>query len=231
MTKEYNREEADTYISQEWNGLGASDKAPLIKPVLIGLTGMPNKVAQTGKSTISKYLVDKYGFQERGYADRLRQLAFETNPAIVVVVVEHIIRLGGSGGEHFIMANLQEILDSIGYEEAKKNPDFRRFYQNLGLGVRNVLGQDIWVESCFLTPLSGKDVVFDVRFNNEAVAIKERGGIIWAVDNPCVPELQGNHASEQGIDMSLVDGIIHNHGTYEELFAGIDYALKFNNLI
>lgn len=60
-------------------------------------------------------------------------------------------------------------------------------------------------------------IVRDVRFSdNEAPAIKNRGGIIVKIERPGVE--RGSHASETSMDGWEFDYIIQNDGTFEELF-------------
>ena len=75
-----------------------------------------------------------------------------------------------------------------------------------------------------------RTVFFDVRFDNEAEAIKERGGYIIEVRNSRVPKLEGSHASEQGINPKYVDGIFHNEGTLQDLYKGADQMLVYLGL-
>lgn len=60
----------------------------------------------------------------------------------------------------------------------------------------------------------------DVRFDNEAEAVKSLGGhIIQIVSNAERIEVQGipNHASENGVDLKYIDYIIENNGSIDDL--------------
>ena len=116
-------------------------------PRLIGLTGY----AQHGKNTAAEILREREGYELVAFADALRELAMAADPW-----VEPDIRYS-------------EALEQLGYEKAKsKLPEFRRFLQDLGTGVRNILGADIWVEVVKrrIADIPGPVVITDVRFPN-----------------------------------------------------------------
>jgi len=89
---------------------------------------------------------------------------------------------------------------------------YREFLQKLGTdGLRHGLHSNVWVNALFAdyqcVPADrapkGWDcdnwIITDVRFPNEAKAIKDRGGIIIRVDRPfCKPV--NNHPSEVSLD-------------------------------
>lgn len=61
-------------------------------------------------------------------------------------------------------------------------------------------------------------IVTDVRFDNEAELIHKMGGFIIKVDaSERVPASQDTHDSEKGIDSMLVDFVLYNNGTKEQL--------------
>jgi len=76
------------------------------------------------------------------------------------------------------------------------------------------------------------DAVFvsDVRFPEEAEAIKSIGGVIWRVYRPSSdqPTSQGlsGHQSETSVDKIIHDRVIHNGGTLDDLRARVDDLLS-----
>jgi len=98
----------------------------------------------------------------------------------------------------------------------------RELLQTLGTEWgRAFVGPDVWVtiarrriEELGPTPLEPV-VVADVRFDNEAAAIREMGGQVWRVERPGF--VTGGHASEQGVSPDLVDFVIHNDGDVDAL--------------
>lgn len=95
--------------------------------------------------------------------------------------------------------------------------------QVVGKALRESLGPDVWVRRLLAEweRLGRPDtVITDVRYNNEAEAIRKLGGTILLVTRPNNEALTGEaalHDSERGIDEALVDIEIINDGTLGEL--------------
>ncbi|WP_025275009.1 hypothetical protein [Haloglycomyces albus] len=126
--------------------------------MLIGLTGY----ARTGKTTVADILVRDYGYEHRAFASKLKQILREMNPTI---------------GYH----NLDELL-SDGEEHVKRYPEYRRYLQRLGHACRRHLGATVWIDALVRDWNPSADtVISDVRYLNEADAIRQRGGFIVRV--------------------------------------------------
>ena len=121
------------------------------------------------------------------------------------------------------------------------NYTYRTFLQRLGTeAMRQRLHQDIWVNALMFEylPLDPEKrrsvgnvldysdytdytwpgwVITDLRFNNEAVAVREREGVIIEIVKLNV-EHTSTHGSEEGIDHDYINYTIQNDGTYEDLF-------------
>lgn len=164
--------------------------------MIIGLSGY----AQTGKDTVAKFLVDNYGFTRVAFADKLRDVAYGLNP---------IVKPG---------LRLKDAVDEMGWDKAKTRiPEVRNVLQNLGLAVRENLGFDTWVNAALNTAAQTEDLVItDVRFINEADAIRERGGKIWRVIRPGVDAVNA-HVSETQMDGYPFDELIFNDRDIREL--------------
>lgn len=96
----------------------------------------------------------------------------------------------------------------------------RQLMQFYGTSImRNYFGENVWINST-LKHATGKTIISDCRFFNEAKAIKERGGKIIFVSRPGAPF--GQHQSEKEMFKMLQKGIydyqIENNGTLEDLF-------------
>lgn len=86
----------------------------------------------------------------------------------------------------------------------------REYLQNYGTEAhRDVFGPNFWVDNVRLDDHEGRIVmVTDVRFENEAVAVIEAGGVVVRVLGP---EAEGDaHASEAPLNDALVWGTIDN---------------------
>lgn len=163
--------------------------------MIIGLSGY----AQSGKDTVANYLIKEHGFIRRAFADNLRNVLYDLNPMI--------------GTEP-----LQVKVDVEGWEKAKQHFEVRRLLQELGLAARNHIHPEVWVTSALERVLNDRVVVTDVRFLNEARAIKERGGEIWRVVRPGVGAVN-KHVSETQMDDYPFDHVLNNDGDLDHLYA------------
>lgn len=81
---------------------------------------------------------------------------------------------------------------------------------------RQMIGSDIWVNAAMEHARHRLPVVFDdVRFENEARAIRQAGGKVIRILRPGTRQM--DHASEAGIPASLIDLTLENIGTAEDL--------------
>ena len=173
--------------------------------MIIGLSGY----ARSGKDTVAEYLVEEHGFTRRAFADSIREALLQLDPHITI------------DGTHNI--SLASAVDKMGWEYLKDlSPDVRRLLQRMGTEVgRNLFGNNFWVDLLIknATEASTNIVVTDVRFTNEAEAIRSWGGEVWRINRPGT-EPVNTHASETELDdypnFSL---IINNDSTPEELFS------------
>jgi hypothetical protein len=116
---------------------------------------------------------------------------------------EPVVRLSGEVGR--------------GWDSAKRDPEVRRLLQRMGTEAgRNIHGEDCWIRIAKrkVDEAPGNVVITDVRFANEAQAIRSWGGKVIRIERPNVGPVNG-HASE-----ALAfepDAVIENSGTIEEL--------------
>lgn len=61
-------------------------------------------------------------------------------------------------------------------------------------------------------------IITDMRFNNEAEWVKERGGLVVKIERNGVRTEHSEHASEQGISKDLIDHVLENHGTLDDFY-------------
>jgi hypothetical protein len=110
----------------------------------------------------------------------------------------------------------------------------REFLQILGTEcLRNGLHNNVWVNALFAdykpAKLSeynpSKWVISDLRFPNEARAIKDRGGYIIRIDRPGVKPVN-NHPSETALDNWDFDFRIANVSDLVSLEYSADFILK-----
>jgi hypothetical protein len=164
---------------------------------IIGLTGY----AQSGKDTVANILVEKYGYKRIAFADKIRDFLYAMNP---------LVACSPSG-------YLQGLVDLVGWDKAKQEPQVRMLLQNVGVAAREVIAEDIWIISALANVgVDDKIVIADVRFENEAEILKSLGGQIWRVKRLGV-EAVNRHISEIQMDGYKVDQIFINNGTIEDL--------------
>jgi hypothetical protein len=104
----------------------------------------------------------------------------------------------------------------------------RKILQLLGTEAgREIIHPNIWVNSLFADYTTDSNwIITDVRFPNEAQAIKDRGGIVLRIERPGgESHCGGAHASETALDDYDFDIVINNDGTIEEL---IDKVKQLN---
>lgn len=110
----------------------------------------------------------------------------------------------------------------------------RRAMQNVGNGLREAVGPNVWIrplmarwETCGRIPT----VVSDVRYPNEAEAIRAAGGIVIRIDRPNAPGLVGDassHVSEAPLPANLIDLVVVNDGSCGDLY-GVAQAIADRN--
>lgn len=203
--------------------------------MIIGLTG----VAHSGKSTVARYLMQQYGFREYNFSEGVKLALYRMNPLIV-----YEERRGYGYFGQTISQYVKDMVDDIGWDEAKKIPMVRQLLQRMGTEAgRDVHGKDVWVNRTFsemskdcewewkfqddkLTKHCLSDIVIpDLRFDNEAERIKHHGGVVIKVERGNKPV--NTHSSEQGIDATMIDVTFNNTGTFADMQAGIDNLLEY----
>jgi hypothetical protein len=118
----------------------------------------------------------------------------------------------------------KEIVD----ERWNKSP--RQLLQETGSLMRSI-DKDIFVKNMQYKINENKKnknrlVVTDIRYDNEAELIKSNGGIIIKIMRPgAVTTIHNKHETEKGISEHLVDHIVINDGTIEDLHIKIKSLL------
>ena len=182
---------------------------PTTLPRIIAITGL----AGHGKDTVGTFL-NLIGFQQYAFADSLKEDLLKLNP---------YAGLSKTG-----MVRLGQIVQTVGWTEAKKNPEVRRLLQVYGTEViRHSFDQNVWVDRLstkIFKAKSRKVVITDLRFVNEARWVHDTmGGEIWRVVRPMqdvdmpMDDRAKIHSSEMEIAAIHADIEIANTGTLEDL--------------
>lgn len=171
--------------------------------MLIGLSGK----AGSGKTTVTNYLTTM-GFSTRKFADPLKFMLYNL-----------LVSQGVSPTDttRYIEGDLKEVPTEL---LGGKSP--RHAMQTLGTEWGRVqLHEDFWVEAA-LRNLDTGDLIFDdVRFPNEALAIRNKGGIVVNIIREDAPQL-GRHLSEDALTDFAFNFVIYNDADLETLYRRVD---------
>lgn len=182
--------------------------------MIIGLAGY----ARSGKDSAAAVLVEKYGFTRKAFADPMREALLKLNPIVGAV-------------HRFGMADTVRLSSVIrshgwdGYKDSVYGPEVRQLMQRFGTEVvREMFGDDVWVELA-MRNLTGDVVFTDVRFPNEADAIRNAGGLVVRVVRPGVGAVNG-HPSESALNDYRFDAEVSNDGSLADLAESIEFVLE-----
>ena len=164
---------------------------------LVGIHGR----ATAGKDTAGAVFI-KAGYRRLSFADALK---------------ECVAVIAGEPSDNFFTMEGKEGFSPV------LNTTRRVALQNVGNAMRETLDEEIWIRRA----LAGWDqagrpptVITDVRYPNEAAAIRGMGGTIIQILRPGASGLVGeaaNHVSEVPLNYDLIDIDVHNDGTVGEL--------------
>jgi hypothetical protein len=178
--------------------------------MLIGITGKKN----AGKSTVASRLMHTHGFSAISFADPMK----EALAAMFGVPIDVFCR--------------QDLKETPLPELLGNTP--RHLMQTLGTDwARVCVSPTMWVDIMTLRLTRRQPgwrtlVVPDVRFDNEARAILDLGGVIWSVEGPH-GILDDQHASEAGVRTHLISRKISNTHSIAHLHALTDEALALEH--
>ena len=170
----------------------------------LGISGW----ARSGKDTVADYMVEREGYIKVSFAQPIKDAIMNLDP---------IISFEG------VTAHVRQFSD-LSWDDLKDlSPDIRPLLQRMGTEVgRDMFGQDFWVEAAIARIPDGSKVVFsDVRYPNEAMAIKSLGGEVWRVERNGVGPAN-DHASEHALNDFEFDKTIRNDSTLEALYLQVD---------
>jgi hypothetical protein len=214
------------------------------KTKLVGINGFKRAGKGEVALALNEVVPDDQIVYGIGFADKLKMLAALS------------IGLKGSPHELIAyMDEAKEGWDFKVWNDRSGNAVYHKFtgreyLQNMGTEAgRTLFGEDFWVDQVLPKPVDhcpGMDwddhvaqnqialwkmymdidvlALTDVRFKNEAERIKKLGGVVWEVQRP--GKESDGHASEQRLPEELVDHIIVNDGTLDDLREAVRVAYK-----
>ena len=176
--------------------------------IVIGFCGL----AGSGKSTAARYLVEHHGFVRRPFAalfkGMLRTLLQAQGVSTDVV-------------ERMVDGDLKEVPTPY---LGGATP--RRAMQTLGTEWGRALSPNLWIKT-WAASLIGLDYVVadDVRFENEATAVRGLGGYVLRIERAGAGSASGAaHASE--VQPILAAVTLANDGGVHDLYRGLDGAVR-----
>lgn len=182
--------------------------------MIIGLTGFK----RVGKTTVSKYLEDKYGYIRVNFKDGLIAEIKQNFPDLL----NEIIDICGAVGADY---TLEELF-------VEKPSLMRALMVNYGTEVRRREDPDYWVLQWKMKVadmmLQGHRniVTDDLRFLNELQAVKAWNGTTIRIVRDDIPT-GGMHPSETELIGVETDHVIHSkQGDLEGLYRAVDGILK-----
>lgn len=171
-------------------------------PRVVALTG----AAGSGKSTAADYLIRQHGYERVKFAGPLKA-------AMAAMGFSQEQIEGGLKETPCAWLNF-------------KTP--RYAMQTLGTEWgRNCIGEGFWSElwahhANNILATGRRVVVDDLRFPNEAAAVRSLGGVIIKLEGR--GGIAGSHASEAGC--GTCDAVVENDGCVTGLYAGVDEAVR-----
>ena len=178
--------------------------------MIIGFTGRK----QVGKDTAADIITATYGhlgYTKSGFADKLKEVC------VLLFGCKKEELCGTNEDKNKLTGVKWDDIKGVTYE-SKRSPIFltnRELLQVVGTDMCRRVYDNLWIHSVFKE--GDKHLVFiDVRFQNEAKAIKDRGGLIIKIERGFAPN-KIEHVSEQPLPDELIDLTIVNNGTREEL--------------
>lgn len=170
--------------------------------MIIGIAGKKG----SGKDTFGDYLCKNFGYIRYAFGDPVKE----------------VCRILFGFNDQQLYGDKKEELTDWGITPRRAfqviGTEFGRKQLHKMMPEVNVQDGELWIEifrrSCSATE---NIVLTDVRFENEAQAIRDKGGVIIMMDSAYAKE--DEHESEK-IDVRY-DYLLKNHGTKEELYENI----------
>ncbi|MFE2245242.1 deoxynucleotide monophosphate kinase family protein [Streptomyces lavendulae] len=180
----------------------------------VGLIGK----ARSGKDTVAKRLAQRWAYTRVAFADPLKEMALDLDPLIPTAPT--------------VWVRLSMLVRDTGWEYAKDTyPEVRRVLQRAGQAVRR-RDEGFWVDAAMDKVAAAEKwnlpvVITDVRYENEAQALLNRGFTLIRVVRPGAGLSDGNgtHESELALDTWATALTIGNVGTLDDLNATVDDLL------
>lgn len=180
--------------------------------MIIGLGGY----AFSGKDAVADILESQHGWKRTFMSKPLMQALLALDPLIP------------EGRGHI---RYTELVQRVGYDQSKKNPEVRQLLQRLGTEVgRHLLGENVWVdvvcrEATQLADDCSSVAITGIRYGNELARIREMGGVLVWVARPGYEPVNA-HSSELSLGPDDFDVVLHNDSDLAGLARRVDLMLQ-----
>lgn len=191
--------------------IGITGKAQSGKDTACSIVQLINTVdydyaCSEGEGEGEKYILDNVDnilpitnmWEKHAFADKLKECAS---------IILGVPRFRFESGE------FKESFTSLPLSNKEGEPmTNREFLQYFGTEVGRNIDKDLWIKALMYRYGRDKEshwIIPDVRFPNEADAIRNAGGVLWKIERE--GSGAGNHISEKLIDDIMVDIIIENN--------------------
>jgi hypothetical protein len=179
---------------------------------LVGLIGKK----RVGKDSFASVLVQKFGYERVALADPLREAALGLDPIVGTFPLSVDAALVTREWR------LSDVIDAIGWERAKDYvPEVRRTLQRLGTESVRALDEDFWIRIAFaridkLRAAGIPVVVTDVRYENEAEAVRNKRGYLVRITRD-LDDAKDAHASENALNSYAENVRVGNNGSLQDM--------------
>lgn len=207
--------------------------------MIIGLAGKK----QSGKNTVAKIIQKNHSdFILVSFGGKMKDALIKLDPYIYLeetflsnmskkhnINYMQLFARANSRVMEGVFVKLSEALKYISLEDLKLATNVRELLQRFGTEVgRDMFGQDFWIKQLFYE--IGYEnhfnvVITDVRFDNEAKAILDNGGIVINIVAKNSDD-EDTHISEKGVSDYLFNDTIHNDGTLDDLEIQVNYIME-----
>jgi len=175
--------------------------------VIIGL----GYKARSGKDTVGEYLKYFYDFHHVYFAESLKTAC----GAIFKLTNEQLYGKDKENIDPYWGKSPRELLQTVGTDL-----------------LRNQFDRSIWIKSIYklIQQFPERDyVITDVRYPNEAVAVKKWGGLLIHINRPNKDDIgsKSKHSSETSLDdFNNWDFTLQNDRTIKDLHSNVDKIMS-----
>lgn len=193
--------------------------------MVIGITGKK----RSGKDTAGKYF-SNLGFVQLQLAKPLKEWLIYSNPVLPFPIgFTNKLKYIYTGIKCQRIPRYNDLTNYFDKDAIKDTfPYVRQLLQKTGTDLVRTVDENFWANAVvnFIKDngVNNNYFITDIRFDNEVEVLKQLNTevIIIKITRDTCLELNDNHPSESGISAHLVNSVIDNNGTIEQLENTLD---------